>query len=99
MGYYVVVTFDLPDATAKKLSQIEGALKEIGLRHEIGRKNGKAVNLPTTTYFGKFNYSSAQAARDGIRKRVRGVFEKCRANGEIFVFVPHNMRVGYAHIE
>jgi hypothetical protein len=87
MSYFVTVTFDLRDATSQQYDQVADRLSQMGFNNTLSGDSGRTVNLPTTTFAGKFTGASAAKVRDDLSDRVRDVLTTLGLHGRLFVFV------------
>ena len=97
MSYLVVVSFDLDNAVSEDYLCIRDELDNLGLHDNIVGESGDRSDLPTTTFAGKLEGSSASSMRDDICHKVEGAFGRCRVKGKFFVSVGGNWTWGIRH--
>jgi hypothetical protein len=87
MSYFVMCTFDLKNASRQDYENAYADLEEIGLKKIVVADGGAKAVIPTTTVAGIFTSSSAVAARDYIRDKVKNAFMARGFSSEIFILV------------
>ena len=69
MKLFVQVTFDLEDAQKPDYLAVESWLNSIGLKRTIDGPDGLQVRLPSNTFAGVRDYSTAADAIESVKKQ------------------------------
>lgn len=90
MGYQVLLTFDLKNASAKDYENAYAALRNMGLVKVQKGVTGDGKNIdaviPTTTALGDgFEGANAGAVAQAIRAKAIAAFKALKLTSEIFV--------------
>lgn len=87
MSYLATVTFDLRGGTAQNYRDLGDSLGKIGFRSQITGDSGNALDLPTTTFAGKFTGASTAKVRDDLSESVRNALLSLGLHGKFFLVV------------
>jgi len=87
MSYLVTVTFDLHLGTPQNYQDLAGSLGKIGLLNQITGDSGNVLDLPTTTFAGKFTGTSTAKVRDDLTESIRNAFVNLGLHAKFFLVV------------
>lgn len=87
MTYFVVVSFELEDASAEQYDLIASGLKELGFQDLVTSSSGESARLPRTTFVGQFTGASAGKIRTDLSNSVKDLFQRVGFTSAIFLLV------------
>ncbi|EIJ42045.1 hypothetical protein BegalDRAFT_1143 [Beggiatoa alba B18LD] len=92
MGYIVVVSLDLSNATSEDYDTITTEFEKFGLEKYYISGTNYRVTLPETTFMGEAGQDSDKNVdvRDYFLKKIEGIFTGNDIRGQVFIAVGNN---------
>lgn len=87
MSYLATLTFDLRDGTPQNYRDLADNLVKIGFSNQITGGSGKVLDLPATTFTGRFTGASTAKVRDDLTESVQNALVSLGLHAKFFLVV------------